>query len=264
MVDNEGFVKLYGSIVDSSVWQQPLHVRVLWVSMLALAKKTGIVRAGTVSRLAQLANLTQEETEQAITVLEAPDPDSAKDGDDGTRVRREQGYWQVLNHGRYRDHQTPRQAAAAMHMREVRERERTARNQTGKSAHALAALAPDPDHRSRREEDLSITPPSPQTDPRDLRTELPYARTRDIRSTPRGAGPIQKPFRRFVQEPLRAAAQPPLAAPIPPTLLPADPLGLPSAASEPRMRSADKPSPLAPLVRASLTLLRETDHKHHA
>ena len=31
------FVKLYGSIIHSSIWSEPDHVRIVWLTMLAMS-----------------------------------------------------------------------------------------------------------------------------------------------------------------------------------------------------------------------------------
>jgi hypothetical protein len=96
------YVKLFASILDSSVWCEPKDVRVLWVSMLAMADRDGIVRASPPG-LARRANLTSEECAKALLVLEAPDPISSSQEHEGRRVEPFPGGWTIFNYPLYRD-----------------------------------------------------------------------------------------------------------------------------------------------------------------
>jgi hypothetical protein len=88
--------------------------------MLAAAGPNGRVRAATVGNLARIANLTIEETTEALAILEAPDPESTTPDHEGRRVLRERGYWLVVNHRRYRDLRTKRQVLDAERKRDER------------------------------------------------------------------------------------------------------------------------------------------------
>jgi hypothetical protein len=120
MDENENFVKIYGSILQSSLLLLPVHVRWCFVAMLAAAKADGRVRTPSVRTLAHLVNLTPEETESALAILEAPDPDSTTPDHEGRRVIREQGCWFVVNHKLYREHRSKRQIAEAARKAESR------------------------------------------------------------------------------------------------------------------------------------------------
>jgi hypothetical protein len=86
-----GWTKLHSRIVVSSIWQQPDHVRILWVTMLAMADADGIVE-GSVCGLAKMAKLTPEKTQEALDALMAPDPDSS-DRTSGATGRAESAFW---------------------------------------------------------------------------------------------------------------------------------------------------------------------------
>lgn len=115
----EGFTKLYSTILDSSVWGESKDVKLLWVTMLAMTKQHGKVTA-SVGGLARRAGLTREECEAALAVLEAPDPDDSSGVDEGRRVRRVEGGWIVTNHKRYRDFRTDKQIKDAERLQEKR------------------------------------------------------------------------------------------------------------------------------------------------
>ena len=117
-----GFTKLHQAILHSSVWSQPHYVRVVWVSMLAMANADGVVEA-SISGLARAANVTLEECREALELLMGPD-DESRDGTSGERVARVEGGFYLLNYANYRDRQTKQQAAAAERMRKKRAEQR--------------------------------------------------------------------------------------------------------------------------------------------
>lgn len=110
-----GFVKLYGSIIHSSIWNEPDNVRLVWVTMLAMSTYHGIVEA-SVGGIAHAARVSKEACEDALARLQAPDPDS-RDGSTGERIRRVEGGWEIINHSRYRDMRSPRQVKQALYQR---------------------------------------------------------------------------------------------------------------------------------------------------
>lgn len=107
-----GFVKIYGSILDSSLWSQDLATRVLWITMLAMADRVGEVSA-SIDGLARRANLTREECEAGLAKLAGPDPDSKSKAFQGRRIRAIPGGWKVLNYEKYRELRTANQIAEA-------------------------------------------------------------------------------------------------------------------------------------------------------
>jgi hypothetical protein len=56
-----GFTKLFNSILSSTVWREPLATKVVWITMLALADRDGIVEAA----LPGLAHLAGVDVDQA-------------------------------------------------------------------------------------------------------------------------------------------------------------------------------------------------------
>jgi hypothetical protein len=93
---------LFSSIIKSSIWGAEKHVRILWVTILAVKDKDGFVDA-TVPGLARMAALDVEECRDAIRVLESPDPDSNNSEYEGRRLAKVDGGWKVLSHKRYQD-----------------------------------------------------------------------------------------------------------------------------------------------------------------
>lgn len=98
---SEGYVKLLSSIVRSSIWGEPDHVRVVWITMMAIADKHGYVYA-SVDGLAHEARKTIDETEDALRRFLSPDPRSRTKEHDGRRVVEVDGGWQLLSYERIR------------------------------------------------------------------------------------------------------------------------------------------------------------------
>lgn len=133
------FVKLYGSIVTSSVWGESAPTRIVWLTMLAIADANGGV-AGSVPGLARIANVTVKECEEALAVLSAPDKYSRTEDHDGRRIKTVNGGWMVLNYKLYRELRTPKQVKEAERKADYRERQREEQDTTGQSRMSRAEV----------------------------------------------------------------------------------------------------------------------------
>lgn len=116
-----GFVKIYESILTSSVWMESHATVRVWLTMLARADANGYV-AASVPGLAHIAHVTREECEQALGVLLAPDADSRTKDHDGRRIEAVDGGWVVLNARKYRDLRTADQVSASERVKRHREK----------------------------------------------------------------------------------------------------------------------------------------------
>lgn len=116
-----GFTKLHSTIIHSSIWQECAETCKVWVTMLAMADKDGIVEA-SISGLARASNLNVEAVEVALECFLGPDPDS-RDGTTGERIEKVPGGWLLLNHANYRELRTREQEATAERVRRHRERQ---------------------------------------------------------------------------------------------------------------------------------------------
>lgn len=117
------FVKLYGTILDSTVWLESLPTKVVWITMLAMADADGVVRA-SIPGLTKRAGVTRNECEVALGIFTAADPDSKSKEDDGRRIREVDGGWLIINHRKYRDLRTDTQVATAERVKRHREKKR--------------------------------------------------------------------------------------------------------------------------------------------
>jgi hypothetical protein len=96
-----GFTKLFSSIVASSIWCEDDRTRIVWVTMLALADRRGIVEAA-VPGLANAARVTVDDCRAALAKFESPDPDSRSTAHEGRRIEKIEGGWRLLNYEFYR------------------------------------------------------------------------------------------------------------------------------------------------------------------
>jgi len=96
-----GFTKLDEGIVLSSIWSESLATRVVWVTMLAMSDSNGLVSCSR-SGLLRSTNVSKEEFDEAMAILESPDEESRSREYDGRRIKKCDGGWIVLNYRKYR------------------------------------------------------------------------------------------------------------------------------------------------------------------
>lgn len=97
-----GYAKLFSSLVTSTIWREPAHVRLVWITMLALADRHGVVEA-SVPGLADAARVDLAECVAALERLHAPDQWSRSKEFEGRRIETIDGGWRLLNYAKYRD-----------------------------------------------------------------------------------------------------------------------------------------------------------------
>lgn len=95
-----GGARLCSSIVHSTIWREPLHIRVVWITMLAIANDDGCVHA-SLPGLADVARVTLEQCQEAIERLSAPDPWSRSPLHGGRRIVATDYGWLLLNYSTY-------------------------------------------------------------------------------------------------------------------------------------------------------------------
>ena len=101
------YSKLYSSIVHSSLWTQPDHVRILFITLLAIADREGFVY-GSRNGLLRLANVDLDQCDECepFTLLMAPDKDSSdllrNPENEGRRLEEVPGGFRILNFLYYR------------------------------------------------------------------------------------------------------------------------------------------------------------------
>lgn len=101
------YAKLYSRITESSIIEEPVIVRWVFVGMLAIAEVDGTV-IGTDVAISRRLNVTMEELHEALKVLMSPDPRSNNLDYEGRRViesPNERGYF-LTSYEKYRTLQT--------------------------------------------------------------------------------------------------------------------------------------------------------------
>lgn len=96
------YVKLFTSILDSSIWAEDPETRIVWIAMLAMADAEGFVR-GVESALARRANVPLPACRKALRVLSEPDVESQNQDFGGRRIEAVEGGWLILNYLKYRE-----------------------------------------------------------------------------------------------------------------------------------------------------------------
>lgn len=101
------YAKIYADILTSSICEEDVTTRWLWVVLLIRCNRYGQV-ASTIPGLARLANLSLKDTERAMLRLLSPDPDSTTPDEDGRRVVEvSANLWHVTNYLKYRNMKDP-------------------------------------------------------------------------------------------------------------------------------------------------------------
>jgi hypothetical protein len=118
-----GWTKLFGSIVTSSIWCEDDKTLRVWIALLALSDRDGIVE-GSVPGMANLCRLSVKEMRAALTKLAAPDLDSRSPEFEGRRIKAIEGGWEVLNHEKYRQKAVAGEGSRAPYYRAYRARKR--------------------------------------------------------------------------------------------------------------------------------------------
>lgn len=96
------FAPIFNTILDSSVWTEPYHVRLLWLAMLTLKGSDQVVRGYNAYKLARRANIEPEEALEALKILSAPDKRWPNQAYEGRRIEEVAcDCWKVLNGAEY-------------------------------------------------------------------------------------------------------------------------------------------------------------------
>lgn len=119
------YTKLFNSIVTSTIWTEDDKTRILWITMLAMSDQHGEVHA-SIPGLARIAGISTESAEIAIEKFMSPDPYSRTPDNEGRRITKIDGGWEILNHRKYRVMASKEDAKAANSARVKRHRDRNA------------------------------------------------------------------------------------------------------------------------------------------
>ncbi len=140
-MSNFGFVKIFGSLLSSTVWVgQAPHRKLMWITMLVKADQDGYV-ASSIPGLARDAEVTIEECEDALGHFMSPDRYSRTKEHEGIRIEEVDGGWVLLNHKKYRELRSREQVLTARRVAKHAAKKRAARDATKTGVAAADAPA---------------------------------------------------------------------------------------------------------------------------
>lgn len=124
----QSYAPLFGEVVDSSLWKEPEHVRVVFMTLLAMKDWDHVVRM-PLHKIGNKANVGDGKFLDAMKILSEPDRfTTIPQPHEGRRIKEVEGGWLVLNGDHYQElmRKLNRRANAAKRKREQRDRERAA------------------------------------------------------------------------------------------------------------------------------------------
>ncbi len=134
--------KIFTKILDSSIWLEQAHVRLVWITMIAMQDKDGLVSLSGVGNVAQRARVSDQEAADAIHILESPDTRNPGQEHEGRRLERIPGTgWVVINSKKYRDIVFAEEARRLNRERVQRYREKAKTITGGCNADVMQAVA---------------------------------------------------------------------------------------------------------------------------
>ena len=95
------YTKLFSHIITSSIWDEDDQTRILWITLLALSDKYGEVMA-SVPGLANVSRLPIESVKRGIGKLSSPDEHSRTPDEEGRRIVKIDGGWEIINYELHR------------------------------------------------------------------------------------------------------------------------------------------------------------------
>lgn len=96
-----GYTKLFSSLIHSTIWREADHVRIVWITLLVMSDKDGVVEC-SVPGLADAARVTIQQCVQALDRLQNPDIFSRNTKNEGRRIEKIDGGFEILNFEYYR------------------------------------------------------------------------------------------------------------------------------------------------------------------
>ena len=152
------YTKLFNSIITSTIWTEDDKTRIVWITMLAIADQNGEVQ-GSIPGLARLAGVSVQDAENAIEKFLSPDIYSRTPDNEGRRICKIDGGWELLNHAKYRRMASLADQKDANTKRQQRHRER---NASVTHRNATVTLQTDKAEAEAEAEADNNIPPNPQ------------------------------------------------------------------------------------------------------
>jgi hypothetical protein len=168
---NSMYAKLFSRIAQSSLMEQNVETRYVFMMLLAIADNTGDV-IGTDVAIARTLNIPKESFDKAIAALMSPDPDSNSEEEEGRRVVASdagRGY-RIVNYVKYREIKTTEEKRE--YMREYMRKRRNALKSSDVTD-VKSGKKPLTDVTQGEGEGELEVPPSPHTPPARTREAAP-------------------------------------------------------------------------------------------
>lgn len=134
------FAPIFTKILDSSLWEEPYTVRLLFVTMLALKDADHVVRYNDY-QLHRRANMKLEEVKEGLKILQNPDIRRGGQEFEGRRIKQVEDGWLILNGQEYEEQMRliSRRVYQARKQREYRDAKRVRSGPLpGENSHAMA------------------------------------------------------------------------------------------------------------------------------
>ena len=110
------FAILCQRMLRSPLWLEPEHVRIVWLTLLLLKDRDGVVHVPSVASLAHAANVSVEKCQDAVDRLSGPI--------EGFLIKAVPEGWKILNHERHQLSQEARRGLWALQKAEQRRKVR--------------------------------------------------------------------------------------------------------------------------------------------
>jgi hypothetical protein len=99
---SERYAKLSSNIVFSSMWEEDAETCKVWITLLALKDRDGLVDKN-ITGIARLAKIPLDKCEWAFKKFQEPDPNSTTTLEEGRRIRKTDKGWLIINHELYQE-----------------------------------------------------------------------------------------------------------------------------------------------------------------
>ena len=151
-----GYTPLFNEIVTSSIWNEDNSVRIVWITLMALADAEGNVMA-SIAGFAPVARVSLPDCEKAIEILSSPDKYSRSQEKEGRRIEAIEGGWHIINHRKYREKAKSRAAYMRRYRDEKKKSHQKEKNTTNTNTNTNSET-----HCNRVLQDVTVTPLSVQ------------------------------------------------------------------------------------------------------
>jgi hypothetical protein len=159
-----GFSKLHSSLVNSSLWTQPDSTRILFITLLALSDRSGMVY-GSREGISRIANVAPDDIDEAWSSLMSPDPDSSdrlrNPENEGRRIEEVPGGFRLLNYPYYRGLRNEDDRREQNREAQERFRKKAAISQRQPRSATVSPDNPPSSHAEADADAEALTPPTP-------------------------------------------------------------------------------------------------------